>query len=240
MLGARRDHAALVPHAHRRQIQDPAAALADPHEQVLLLFEQEELRVEAPDRVERRAVDQAGGARHPRHIGRRVPAAVVAVARRQRDPRAEPVQLAVIARVDRPRRRHELWADGRHTVAERRQQALHRARLDDLGVGVEDQQRPRVVPRGQQVVPGAEADVVLGVDELDRGVRGGERGQVVARRVVEHEHAVIERSDVGQHRRKARLQLPPGAVVDHLDRDVERHAAIIGSRCPRPPSPSRS
>ena len=86
---------------------------------------------------------------------------------------------------------------------------------------------PGVVPRGQQVVTRPEADVLLAEDELDLWICLDARGQVVAGGVVEDEHARVRR--VRQHGRQAGLQVRTGAVVDELDRDVERHGGIIGS-----------
>ena len=85
----------------------------------------------------------------------------------------------MVARVPLAARRHELRPDRVHVAAERGQQPLDRARLDEPRVGVEEQQRRRVVPRRQQVVAGAVADVALAVDELDLRMAGGELRQVV-------------------------------------------------------------
>ncbi len=84
-----------------------------------------------------------------------------------------------------------------------------------------------VVPRREQVVAGAEAEVALPGHELDLAMAGGELGQVVSGGVVEHEHARLRR--VREHGRQAGLEVLPSAVVDELDGDVEPHAAIIGS-----------
>ena len=205
---ARGDGGAVVPHAHGRQVAHAPARVADAQEQVLLLLVEEEAGIEAADGVERVPRDQARRARHPGGVGRLVAPPVVAVAGGLRDARAEAVQLAVVARVDLARRGHELRADGLHVAAERREQPLDRARLDEARVGVEQQQRRRVVPLRQHVVAGAEAEVALAVHELDLGVPGGELGQVVAGRVVEHQHrasaAATSASTVGRHASRCR------------------------------------